>query len=338
MQTRRELFRQLALAGLALPCTPALMRSAGRPSLPARRKVSQLRITILSTMLADDGIGEWGFGAFVEVDGRRLLFDTGAHEDVVSRNARELRVALDTVPEVILSHNHDDHTIGLVPLRTALSATRPDALGRAHVAEGIFAPRRREGSANDLNVMNRFRPQYEATGGTFVVHAKPTELYPGVWLTGPVPRRYPERNWGGAAAGRLETKVELGGQLVEDTVPDDMSMIFDTEQGLVVLTGCGHAGVVNTIEHARDAVRPAPVHALIGGVHLFNASEQTLAWTEQKLRGFGVRHLIGAHCTGVETVYRFRQSLGLDRSRCVVGAVGQVFDLASGINAGAIAR
>ncbi len=338
MTTRRDVLRQLALAGMALPFTPTLVQSATRPPAPARRKVQQLRITILSTMLADSGIGEWGFGALVEVDGKRLLFDTGAHDDVVSRNARELRVALDTVPEVILSHNHGDHTIGLVPLRKELAAKRADALARAHVAEGIFAPRRREGSTNDLNAMNRFRSQYEATGGVFTVHAKATEIHPGVWLTGPVPRRNPERNWGGAAAGRLETKVEINGQLVEDTVPDDMSMIFDTEQGLVVLTGCGHAGVVNTIEHARDVVRPAPVHALIGGIHLFNASEQTLAWTEDKLRSYGVRHLIGAHCTGVETVYRFRQSLGLDRARCVVGAVGQVFDLASGINAGAIAR
>lgn len=338
MTSRRELLKHLALSALALPMAPSLVDGAARPLLPARRTVRQLRITILSTMLADDGLGEWGFGALVEVDGRRILFDTGAHDDVVSRNARELRVDLDRVPEVILSHNHGDHTVGLVPLRKELAAKRADALGRAHVADGIFAPRRREGNPADLNAMNRFRPQYEATGGTFVVHAKPAEIHPGVWLTGPVPRRNPERNWGGAAAGRLETKVEIDGRLLEDTVPDDMSMIFDTEQGLVVLTGCGHAGVVNTIEHARDVVRPAPVHALIGGIHLFNAAEQTLAWTEGKLRGYGVRHLIGAHCTGVETVYRFRQSLGLDRARCVVGAVGQVFDLATGIDAGAIAR
>ena len=338
MTSRREVVKQLALSALALPMAPSLVDGAARPLLPARRTVRQLRITVLSTMLADDGLGEWGFGALVEVDGRRMLFDTGAHEDVVSRNARELRVDLEAVPEVILSHNHGDHTVGLVPLRKELAAKRADALGKAHVAAGIFAPRRREGNTADLNDMNRFRPQFEATGGTFVVHAKPAEIHPGVWLTGPVPRRNPERNWGGAAAGRLEAKVEIDGQLVEDTVPDDMSMIFDTAQGLVVLTGCGHAGVVNTIEHARDVVRPAPVHALIGGIHLFNASEQTLAWTEGKLRGYGVRHLIGAHCTGVETVYRFRRSLGLDRTRCVVGAVGQAFDLATGIDAGAIAR
>ncbi|MFN8861897.1 MAG: MBL fold metallo-hydrolase [Gemmatimonas sp.] len=326
---------QLALAGLAVPLAPTLLHGAGTPIVPRRRVVKQLRITILSTMLADEGLGEWGFAALVEVDGHRLLFDTGAHEDVVARNARELDIALDTVPEVVLSHFHGDHTSGLVALRREVAVRQRTALARAHVADGIFAPRLRDGEARDYNDMNRVRPQYEAAGGSFTVHGKPTEIHPGVWLTGPVPRRHPERNW---SVGARPARVQLGAQLVEDTVPDDMAMIIDTDQGLVVLTGCGHAGVVNIIAHARDAVRPAPVHALIGGIHLFNASEQTLAWTEQQLRSFGVRHLIGAHCTGVETVYRFRQSLGLDRSRCVVGAVGQVFDLDRGITPGNIAR
>jgi 7,8-dihydropterin-6-yl-methyl-4-(beta-D-ribofuranosyl)aminobenzene 5'-phosphate synthase len=338
MISRRNLVRQLTLAGLSLPVMPSLLHSGAAPSITPRRKVSQLRITILSTMLADAGIGEWGFAALVEVDGRRILFDTGAHDDVVARNARELKVALDTVPDVVLSHNHGDHTIGLVPLRTELAVKHANALGTAHVAEGIFAPRLRSGSNNDLNAMNRFRPLYEATGGTFTVHAKPTELYPGVWLTGPVPRRHNERNWGSPNPQARPAMVKVGSQMLEDTVPEDMSMVFDTEQGLVVLTGCGHAGVVNIIDHARDSVRPAPVHALIGGIHLFSASEETLVWTEQRLKAAGVRQLIGAHCTGVEVVYRFRKTLGLDRSTCVVGAVGQVFDLAKGIEPGAIAR
>lgn len=335
MTSRRDVLRHLTLAGLVLPFASTRLASAAAPHRPARRRVGQLRITILSTMLADEGIGEWGFGALVEVDGHRLLFDTGAHDDVVARNARELKVSLDTVPEVVLSHFHADHTSGLVALRRDVAPRQPMALARAHVAEGIFAPRVRDGDPTDYNEMNRVRPQYEAAGGAFVVHGAPTQIHPGVWLTGPVPRRNPERNW---SVGARPTRVQRGGQLAEDTVPDDMAMIVDTDQGLVVLTGCGHAGVVNIIEYAREVVRPAPVHALIGGIHLFNASEQTLAWTEQKLRGFGVRHLIGAHCTGVETVYRFRQSLGLDRAHCVVGAVGQVFDLATGIRAGVIAR
>jgi 7,8-dihydropterin-6-yl-methyl-4-(beta-D-ribofuranosyl)aminobenzene 5'-phosphate synthase len=101
---------------------------------------------------------------------------------------------------------------------------------------------------------------------------------------------------------------------------------------LVVLTGCGHAGVVNIIDYARSIIRPARVHALIGGIHLFSAKDETLAWTAEKLRGFGVDNFIGAHCTGIETVYRFRQDLGLDRAHAVVGAVGASFELGRGID------
>ena len=78
--------------------------------------------------------------------------------------------------------------------------------------------------------------------------------------------------------------------------------------------------------------------ALIGGIHLFNASEATLSWTAEKIRGFGIDNLIGAHCTGVETVYRFRHDLGLDRAHAVVGAVGAGFELGRGIKPGEIAK
>jgi 7,8-dihydropterin-6-yl-methyl-4-(beta-D-ribofuranosyl)aminobenzene 5'-phosphate synthase len=117
-----------------------------------------------------------------------------------------------------------------------------------------------------------------------------------------------------------------------------MALVVHTGQGLVIVTGCGHAGLINIIEHARTFVRPARVHALIGGVHLFNASDQTLSWTADKLRTFGIDHFIGAHCTGVETVYRFRTDLSLDRSRCVVAAVGAKFELGKGVDPRVIAK
>jgi len=104
------------------------------------------------------------------------------------------------------------------------------------------------------------------------------------------------------------------------------------------VTGCGHAGLVNIIEFARSFIRPARVHALIGGTHLFNASDETLDWTAGKLRAFGVDNLLGAHCTGIETVYRLRHDLGLDRAHAVVAAVGSGFELGRGIDPRRIAR
>ena len=106
----------------------------------------------------------------------------------------------------------------------------------------------------------------------------------------------------------------------------------------MLISGCGHAGVINTLEYARAKVRTAPVHLALGGFHLYNSSDQTLAWTAAKLKEFGLQNLVGAHCTGVEAVYRLRQLCGLDRSTAVVGAVGSGFRLGKGIEPGSIAK
>ena len=109
-------------------------------------------------------------------------------------------------------------------------------------------------------------------------------------------------------------------------------MIFDTERGLVVLSGCGHAGIVNTLEYARKEIRAAPIHAALGGFHLLEADDNHLAWTAAKLRAVGLKHFLGAHCTGIESVFRIREQSGLSRATCVVGAVGATFSLDKGIN------
>jgi 7,8-dihydropterin-6-yl-methyl-4-(beta-D-ribofuranosyl)aminobenzene 5'-phosphate synthase len=295
-------------------------------------RVKSLKVTILSTMLAERGLGEWGFAALVEADGHRILFDTGMHADVVLKNAATLNIDLGEVPEVILSHSHFDHVGGLVTLRDSVRAKHPAALATVHGAEGLFYRRVDDGPPMLENPLLFSRPAFEAGGGVFKIHAQPVQLHPGVWFSGPVPRKFPERNWSGS--GRLEGPEGV----VEDIVPEDAALFIDTDAGLVVITGCGHAGVVNLLDYARAVVRPAKIHALIGGFHLFNASDETLAWTAGKLREFGVENLLGAHCTGLETVYRFRRELGLDRAHAVVSATGTGFELGKGIDPGALAR
>jgi 7,8-dihydropterin-6-yl-methyl-4-(beta-D-ribofuranosyl)aminobenzene 5'-phosphate synthase len=126
---------------------------------------------------------------------------------------------------------------------------------------------------------------------------------------------------------------------VPDNIPEDQSLVLDTDKGLVVLTGCGHAGLINILTYARQTVCPgAQVYAALGGFHLFAAKADTLSWTADKLKEFRVAQIMGAHCTGIEPVYYFRERLGLERKTCVVGAVGSTFDLAEGINAGNIAQ
>ena len=323
--------RVAVIASLSLVVTLVAGTTALAQPMASGHKVASLEIKILSTMLADEGFGEWGFAALVEVDGRKILFDTGAHDDTVQRNLKAMGLDLSAVEIVILSHNHGDHTTGLLPLRRQFGAKSPAALSKVYGGRGIFSPRISAGGLLS-DRMAGIKRDYEATGGTVVEVTTPTEILPGVWLTGPVPRIHPERNWSSVG------KVRTSGGDVEDTVPEDMTLVFQTTQGPVYLFGCGHAGVINTLDHARKTIDPAAVKAVIGGLHLFAADEKHLAWTAGQLKAFGVQQLIGAHCTGIESVYRIRDLVGLTRQTCMVGAVGASYSLAKGISAGRIAK
>ncbi len=281
-------------------------------------------------MLTDrEGIGEWGFSALVVVDGHRILFDTGARPDTVLINTRALKVDLSNVPDVILTHNHGDHRGGLITLKKSAGA---NALKTAHAGDGIFLKRH---MPNGWTPMTKVRDDYEKLGGKVVVYSKPVELYPGVWLTGPVPRVYPEKNYGIGPLSRIHMP---DGSTAEDTIPEDMSLVIDTDRGLVVLSGCGHSGIVNTLEYARKAVRNAPIHAAIGGFHLFQLDDEKLRWTAGKLREFGVQNFMGAHCTGIEATYKIRELAGLSRQTAAVAAVGAEFKLGAPMNPGSIAK
>ena len=157
------------------------------------------------------GIGEWGFAGLLEADGRRVLIDTGSHPETVLQNARDMKIDLSNVKELIITHK------------------------------------------------------------------------------------------------------------------------LDTPKGLVVITGCGHAGVVNILTYAREHFPNTPVEALIGGLHVFAASDEQLNWTGDKLKEFKVANLVGAHCTGIEALYKLRERIGLTRKSALVGSVGGSYSLASGI-------
>jgi 7,8-dihydropterin-6-yl-methyl-4-(beta-D-ribofuranosyl)aminobenzene 5'-phosphate synthase len=306
----------------------ALLLASLRVEAEERRQVRSLQITILSTMLAEiNGIGEWGFAALVEADGRRILFDTGRYPDTVLRNARDLGIDLSDVRDVVLSHNHGDHTGGLIPLRTELSRRNPDAMSRVYVTSPIFWARSSYGP--DGATPSVLETKMKGLGGRFVVHDEPFELAPGVWLTGVVPRPHDERNY---PQGVTVTKPD--GSKVPDNIPEDLSMVIETAKGLVVLVGCGHAGVVNTIDHARRMGGSKPVIALIGGLHLYALDDKRLDWTANALRERTVGAFIGAHCTGVEATWRIRSALGLPRDAAVVGAVGASYSLDRGIDPG----
>ena len=180
------------LVAILMCSTPA--EAAG--GVKASHEARTLKITVLVTNVAGDprlGDGEWGYSALVEVDGHKILYDTGASSDMVLNNAKALHIDLSAVEDVVLSHNHADHVGGLMTLRRELAKANPRAMSRVHVGARIFEPRLND-AGDDHNGLRLIKAEYLATGGVFIIHDKPTELYPGVRLTGPVPRPNVEKN------------------------------------------------------------------------------------------------------------------------------------------------
>lgn len=320
----------LSLLTVSAPGRAQSSPSAGVPNSPPQ--IHALKVTLLSTMLVGSttGVGEWGFSALIEADGHRVLLDTGAHPDNVLQNARDLKIDLSDVKDVILTHNHWDHVGGLMTLRKEMMKKNPSALSVVYVSRGIFYSRPTE--QGEANQMIALKKEYEATGGKFIEEEGPAEIFPGAWLTGPVPRKYPERNW--SVGGKVQTPDGL----VEDTIPEDQSLVLNTPEGLVVVTGCGHAGIINILTFARTEFPDQPVQAVVGGLHLFPATDEQLNWTADRMKDFKVANLMGAHCTGIEAVYRIRERLGLPRASAVVGSVGSSFVLGQGIQPGPLAK
>jgi len=129
-----------------------------------------------------------------------------------------------------------------------------------------------------------------ATG--IVWTAKPTEVVDGIFVTGEIPRQNAFEDTGGsffldAACAR------------PDTLLDDQALCFDSTEGLVVLLGCAHSGVVNTLEHVRDLAGGRPIHTVLGGMHLHAASPERMEKTIAAFRRLGVQRLAPAHCTGL---------------------------------------
>jgi 7,8-dihydropterin-6-yl-methyl-4-(beta-D-ribofuranosyl)aminobenzene 5'-phosphate synthase len=314
-----------------------------RKHLPATDQpmVDDYKITILSDMIIGrHTVGEWGFSALVEVTSggvsKRFLFDTGGNPQTVLTNAGILKIDVCSIQDVVLSHNHNDHTTGLDTLRKTCAVQNPDAFKNAYVGgDEIFWPRINAQGGND-NAMTGEKARFEAQGGTFVVSEQPTEAFlgvPGIWLTGKITRNHDEKTYPGTP-----NIQDPDGNLSPDLMPEEHALVINTAKGMVVLTGCAHAGIVNTIETAQGILGAEPPITLVGGIHLFplplgdRHTEGTVAWEARQLRRAGVWQILGAHCTGLERFVYIREHLRLDATSAAFSTIGTVLDLSTGFS------
>jgi 7,8-dihydropterin-6-yl-methyl-4-(beta-D-ribofuranosyl)aminobenzene 5'-phosphate synthase len=257
-------------------------------------------------------VGEYGFSALLEIDGRYLLFDTG-HAGAIFENARQLHVDLNAVEAVVLSHGHFDHSGAL---QKYLELYGPK---KVYVHSGAFARRPRKTRHGYEEIGS---PCSEAelikAGARFEFVDSFTEIFPGIFLSGSIPRYTDYEDVGGFGT----FKIEIDGQIKDDLIEDDMALYISHPRGTIILSGCAHAGVVNTIHYARAKLADSRVLAYIGGTHLMGAAPGRLQKTAEALREIKAEKLIVAHCTGFDAAAYLRQELG---ESLVKGEAGMKF-------------
>jgi len=243
-------------------------------------------------------LAEWGLSILVETDDQKILLDTCAG-DTVPHNASVLRVDLSTIDRIVLSHGHYDHTGGLRGVLAETGAVEvvahPDIWGAKY---GVFGERKR------YNGIPFVREELESLGASFTLSRDPVWITGDIVTTGEIPMvtEYEQID------SRLY--VDVGGELVPDQLLDDRALIIKTELGLVVVLGCAHRGMVNTLYHAREITGIELIHTVVGGTHLISASEERISRTVEALRELGVQRLGVSHCTGLPAASKLARELG----------------------------
>ena len=263
----------------------------------------ECRITTLAenTAGAPQIFGEWGFSALIEADGMNILMDTGLGH-AVTHNAELLNVDLKTTDVIVLSHAHADHTGGLQPVLQNIRREVP-VIGAPEIWDQKYSTR---GTTTPRYIGIPYqRAELESLGARFNLSKEPIRLSKNVMTTGEVSVVTDFEKVGGDT---LLVKVDDDYQL--DQFPDDRALIITTEVGLVVILGCAHRCLINTLYHAQNLTGIERIHAVVGGCHLMDASEERIIKTIAALKDLDVRRVGVSHCTGLKAAAMMAHELG----------------------------
>ncbi len=258
-----------------------------RPRTEAAQDVS---ITVLAenTVHRRGLLAEHGLSIWIETPDAQVLFDTGQGL-ALPNNVARLKIPIDQASAIALSHGHYDHCGGLGYLlqenKAAPIYLHPDAL------QPRFS-RHADQQMHAIGMPVDLASALEAVSERITQTLQPTRVAADIWATGPIPRVTDFEDTGG------EFYLDAQG-VAPDPIRDDQALWLETSKGIVVVLGCAHSGVVNTLQFIADLTGARGFHAVLGGMHLGRASPKRLAATAAALDRYGVSRLGPMHCTGM---------------------------------------
>lgn len=267
----------------------AYLKPAGAAEGLNDEKAAPLKLTVLveNTRVGDGLMAEHGFSLLIEIAGKRILFDTG-QGPALGHNARQLGIDLHELDALVLSHGHYDHTGG-VP-----QVLNQNPKLRIYAHPDLFNPRYSRREAPPHKPIGIPQTTLKALGdhlARIFWTPSPTQIAQDVWVTGAIPRTHDFEDTGGPFF--LDHACRR-----PDPIAGDQALWVDTPKGIVVILGCAHAGVANTLDHIARLTEARAFFAVIGGMHLVHAGRDRLLRTLETLKRYRIRWLGPCHCTG----------------------------------------
>ena len=262
-----------------------------------------LKITTLSENTADNLglLAEWGLSILIETADANILLDTG-QTNSVTHNAKALGIDLKKVDKIVLSHGHTDHTGGLKNVLKTM-AKKVEIVAHPDVVEDKYSGKQED---NRENIAMPFQVQeLEKLGGQFKLSRTPVKLSADIMTTGEVPM---VTDFEAMPADRFFVKEK--GKWQADELNDDLALVINTKPGLIVVLGCSHHGMINTLYHAQKITGRKEIRMVIGGCHLINSPVERVYRTIDALQALDIQKIGVSHCTGMEGAAIMAQALG----------------------------